>query len=223
MIKAVIFDLDNTLYPYDACNRHAAEAFLWACMQLCGRSRQECTALYEQAKAYVKVRLGSTAACHNRMLYAQRFLELAGLRPAENALTLYNAYWDTFLARMEPYPYVPALFAMLADRQIRIALLTDLTAQIQHRKIERLGIGPFVDVLVTSEEAGREKPDPNMFALVLEKLGLDAAQAVMVGDDQKKDMEGARMAGMRGIWFTREKQGSMIKACMEVIDGETKG
>lgn len=220
MIQAVIFDLDNTLYDYDACDRYAMEALKRHCMDTYALSGSDFTALYERAKKDVKVRLGNVAASHNRMLYAQRFLELAAYKPAGGALELYDTYWNAVLERMEPYAYVLPLFQKLADRNMRIALLSDLTAHIQHRKIRKLGISDYVDVLVTSEEAGKEKPQQVMFELVLKKLGLAAGQAVMIGDSRQKDIDGALAAGMHAILFSCGKEGTIIEECMEVINRE---
>lgn len=222
MIKAAVFDLDNTIYDYDKCDRYAMNVLKNSCMDAYGISAGKFEALYGQAKKAVKGRLGDAAASHNRMLYVQNFLELLKEKPAGRALELYGIYWDAMLERMEPYGYVLPLLQELARRKIRTAVLTDLTAHIQHRKIRKLGIAQYVDVLVTSEEAGKEKPDGAAFGLVLEKLKLPPGQVVMIGDSREKDIRGAEAAGMHGILYSREKECTVMQECLELIGYEAE-
>ena len=56
---------------------------------------------------------------------------------------------------------------------------------------------------MVSEEAGVAKPDPRIFAIALERLGADPAEAVMIGDSWVNDIAGAAAAGVRSIWFNR--------------------
>lgn len=217
MIKAVIFDLDNTLYDYDECDKYAMAKLRQFCVERFSVKENEFDAAFGRAKELVKRQLEGMAASHNRLLYSQRYLELLSQKPVVYALELYDTYWDAMLERMQPYSYVVPLFGQLAAKGIRIALLTDLTAHIQHRKIQRLGIADFVDVIVTSEEAGREKPNRGMFDLVMEKLGLPAKELLMIGDSKRKDIQGAEEVGIKGIQYIREMEGLLIKQCMEII------
>jgi HAD superfamily hydrolase (TIGR01509 family) len=67
--------------------------------------------------------------------------------------------------------------------------------------IERCGLGGSVDAVVTSAGAGARKPDPAIFRIALDRLNASPAEAVMVGDSWTADIEGARAAGIRAIWF----------------------
>ncbi len=60
--------------------------------------------------------------------------------------------------------------------------------------------------MVTSEEAGAEKPDVRLFALCAEKAGCTAEECVFVGDNLKKDVAGAKNAGMHPVWFCPDKE-----------------
>jgi putative hydrolase of the HAD superfamily len=61
-----------------------------------------------------------------------------------------------------------------------------------------------VDVLVVSEEAGVSKPHPRIFEIALERAGAGPPEAVMLGDSWRNDVEGARAAGIRAVWFNRD-------------------
>lgn len=218
MIRGVIFDLDDTLYDYTECNKKAVEeVFRWVEYNL-GISRDRADNAYREAKKLVKSRLGHTAASHNRMLYMQTMLELCGMKPAAHSLALYNRYWDAVLENIRLFPYVRSLWNDLRRYEIKIAVLSDLTAQIQHRKLLRLGIASDVDVLVTSEEAGEEKPSAKMFDLVVRKLGYSVKELVMVGDSFEKDVRGAMNCGIEAVWFAQNKQHPNQKTGAEITD-----
>lgn len=217
MIKAVVFDLDNTLYDYDECDRFAMVQLKKYCMDLFQINDDEFDQKYFLSKEITKKRLGTVGASHNRMLYAQTFLELLNEKPVSRALELYDIYWNAMLLHMKPYHYVQPLFQQLASTGIKIAVLTDLTVHIQHRKIQKLGIEGYVDAIVTSEEAGREKPDPVMFELMTKKLNLKSHQLLMIGDDVEKDITGAKAAGMHSVLFTRNRADTMQQECMKTI------
>jgi putative hydrolase of the HAD superfamily len=78
--------------------------------------------------------------------------------------------------------------------------LTDLTAQIQKKKIIKLWIQDHIDYLVSSEEVWAEKPDSRVFELSLEKLGLQKDQVCMIGDSYEKDILWAKKFGIHKLY-----------------------
>ena len=202
-MKAVIFDIDDTLYPYAPCDAAGTENMMNVLSEISGHiyDEKEFTPLLSQAKDYVKKRTSETAACHNRVLYSQRLCEMTECLSAENVLALYNAYWDSFLEKMKLFDGAYELLCGIKERGIKIGFCTDLTAHIQMRKLIRLGISDIADGIVTSEESGAEKPSEIPFGMILEKLGVSASEAVMIGDDYKKDILGAEAVGMKAIQF----------------------
>lgn len=204
MIKAVVFDLDNTLYDYDHCNELAEKQLFKCISDNFGISTDEAESLLVTAKKNIKNRLGDgVAASHNRILYMQNLCEQMGKNPLKYARKFYAVYWDTMLDNMKPFGYVKPLFKDLRKDGIKIGILTDLTAYIQYRKIERLDLNDLVDCLVTSEEAGAEKPSEKMFSLMLEKMNINADEVLMVGDSKAKDVDGASNIGMRALLLNK--------------------
>ncbi len=200
-MKAVIFDIDNTVYSYDVCNNKGEQAMYGYLLSKNYLTKEEFILLLSAAKAYVKRNNSGTAACHNRMLYSQHICESFGIYDPTAVIELYNAYWDNYFSVMKLFDGAEKLMYELADSGIRIAFCTDLTADIQLRKLVKLGLGKLPHMLVTSEEVGAEKPDRKMFETVLEKLDVPADEAVMIGDSVEKDILGARKVGIHGILF----------------------
>lgn len=219
MIKAVVFDLDNTIYNYDECHIVAMKQLEEYVCDKYGLNKVDFRKNFELAKDEVKKLLGNTGASHNRMLYMQIFLEKINQSPVEDALELYDIYWGAMLEKMTPFKYVMPLMKQLKHRKIEIGILTDLTAHIQHRKIKKLCITEYIDAIVTSEEVGAEKPSNIAFSRIIEKLHCNPEEILMIGDSQKRDIDGAVNAGMRGMLFSESYKDTMDERVMEYIDG----
>ena len=82
---------------------------------------------------------------------------------------------------------------------------TNMTLDWQLVKLEKLGLLPFFSFVVSSEEAGVEKPHPGLFALCAEKAGVSPEECLLVGDSLKGDVLGAENAGMRALWYAPEQ------------------
>lgn len=203
-MKAVIFDIDDTLYPYAPCNEAGEAAMFEEICRLHDMTRPQFDELLKNAKDIVKLCNHDTAACHNRMLYSQKMCEIMGCFSPENTLSLYNSYWDAFLDRMELFDGAFELLCSLKEKGVKIGFCTDLTVHIQMRKLIRLNISHIPHAVVTSEECGKEKPHRIMFETILEKLGVEAQDAVMTGDSEKKDVCGASDCGITPVLFGRK-------------------
>ncbi|MDE7016493.1 MAG: HAD family hydrolase [Lachnospiraceae bacterium] len=213
-VKAVIFDLDDTLYDYGELNKKAGKAVEdFTCKEL-GISGERYQEAYQFGREETKKRLSDVGAGHNRLLYFQKTLEYLDVMPMPLSLRMYEEYWGIFLQEMKVFAGVKELFEYLWHKQVPIMICTDLTAHIQHRKIEALGIAPYIRYLVSSEEAGKEKPAKEIFSLCSEKLKLPPEDILYIGDHLEKDIKGASSAGMRTIWFhPGEKTGTCVEAC----------
>ncbi|AFZ71975.1 HAD family hydrolase [Natronobacterium gregoryi] len=203
MATAVLFDLDDTLYSYPPCNRAGKEAAREATRERgYAFDAPEFEAFYQIGREEVKRHLSGTAASHERLLYFKHALEdhTGSPQPAD-ALAIGDAYWEGFLEAMEPFPDTVETLETLRDRGIDVAIVTNLTTRIQLRKLERLGIADHVDLLLTSEEVGREKPDSVLFTLPLARLDRRASEIVMVGNSVSSDIVGANAVGIETVLF----------------------
>ena len=84
---------------------------------------------------------------------------------------------------------------------IRIGLLTNGAASLQREKIETSGLGMFFDAAVVSGEIGTGKPEAGIFRHLLGMLGVEARDALMVGNSLARDILGAKRAGMSACWL----------------------
>ena len=103
------------------------------------------------------------------------------------------------------FPEVTAVLQALRQQpQYALALLTNGAPDIQRDKIAGAGLAPYFAVIVVSGEVGVGKPDPRIYAHTLAALGVDAADATMIGDSLRNDIAGAQQSGLRAIWVRRE-------------------
>lgn len=201
--KALLLDIDNTLYDYNSTHSIAKKTVIEFCKAQFNIDEMTISKAYDKARKKVHIELSETAASHNRLLYFQKMCEILSLNPLLYSFKLYNIYWDTFLENITPFDGV---YELLEQYNNKICLVTDLTAHIQYRKIEKLKLNEYCQAVVTSEEVGKEKPHPYMFMLALQKLDLKASEVCMIGDSFKKDIFGATNLNIDAIWFNHENK-----------------
>lgn len=191
----VLFDLDNTLYPYDPAHEAALAAVKLKVTKNFSLDEKTFDHAFEEAKQQTKQQLKNTAASHSRLLYMQKMLELLGLgSQVLFALDLEQTYWRTFLADAQLFPHAKEFLDDLRLNNIPTAIVSDLTAQIQFRKMIYFGLDDYFDCVVTSEEAGQEKPHAAPFHLALQKIQAKGKNIWMIGDNAAKDITGAKSA-----------------------------
>ena len=104
---------------------------------------------------------------------------------------------------LELYPDGEELLGWLEDRKIKTGLITDGNAAVQRNKIEALGLDRRLDVVLASYDLGLRKPDKGVYVYCLEKLGCRPEEAVYIGDNPLKDFIGARKLGMKTARIVR--------------------
>lgn len=201
MIHTVIFDIDNTLYDYDTAHAAAFAALTAYARRELGVAEEDFPALHRAANEVLKARAGADcAAIHNRLIRYQILLERLQ-KPLTHALPMAELYWNTLVNAAVPSPGVEICLAELKRAGVRLGIGTDMTADWQYVKLDRLGLLPWFDFVVTSEEVSQEKPGERFFALCLEKAQCPAEECAFVGDNVNKDVAGALRAGMRPVWY----------------------
>lgn len=201
--QKILLDIDNTIYDYESTHQLALSAIKQFFLTNFGVLESDFVHLYSQARKIIHINLSETASAHNRLLYFQKLLELIKINPLKYALTLYNLYWDTFINNIK---FFDGVVELLTKYRNNICFLTDLTADIQLKKINLLNLDQYANCIVTSEEAGKEKPHPFIFHLALEKLKIQKYDVCMIGDSYSKDIVGAINLEIKSIWLNRTNE-----------------
>ena len=207
--RALLVDLDDTILAYDAVTE---EAWWTVCRSFAGRLGIDAAALY----AAVRRCSHDYWSDPGRHRWGRLHLDLAraelvghalsdlGLEPAEGVRSLAGeiaaAYDRERTEAMYPLPGAIKALRDLADRGVRLGLLTNGNGADQRAKIERFGLEPLFDCIVIEGEFGVGKPDERVFRHALARLAALPQQAWMVGDDLERDVGGAQRVGIRGVW-----------------------
>jgi putative hydrolase of the HAD superfamily len=104
--------------------------------------------------------------------------------------------------RMQLYPEVIDVLGALRDRGLQLVVCSNWDWDLDHQ-IEVAGLDEFVHGTVSSAWVGARKPHPRMFRAALDVAGVDAGEALFVGDNWTADVEGARAAGLRAVHVWR--------------------
>ena len=156
--QLVLFDLDDTLYDYDSANKAGEKALYSYIASALNQTSKDIAQALSQARISVKSRLGDVAASHSRLLYVREFLNSSQIQIHSSfALECEQVFWREYLNNSKLYVGADIFLSYLRLRKTRLILVTDLTSNIQLRKLAWLGLDNTFDFIVTSEEAGGDK------------------------------------------------------------------
>jgi putative hydrolase of the HAD superfamily len=202
MIRAVLFDLDDTLFDH----RHGARQALAAVRTGHDALIRLDPADFERRHAeilevlHLRVLAKEIGLDEARRQRFRTLLQSAGVWDAAAVDRAAAAYRDCYIESWREVPGATALLRALAGR-MRIGIVSNNLTREQQEKLRFCGFDTLVDAVVISEEAGASKPDPAIFRVALDRIGTSAAETIMVGDAWRTDIAGARAAGIRAIWF----------------------
>ncbi len=100
------------------------------------------------------------------------------------------------------FPDVLPTLEELRRRGYRLAAVTNrgYSGPKFHEEVRDLGLTPLFDAMVISCDVGYLKPHPRIYQYALERMGIEAGEAAMVGDSWRADVEGAKTVGITAIW-----------------------
>ena len=156
----------------------------------------------------------TTAYILRSLLAEWGFAELpeATLRAALKAWYLVSeAYW-------QPEPEAPAVLELLRQQGHRLGLISNAgDDEDVQRLVDKCGLRPYFDIILTSAALGIRKPNPRIFQAALAHWGTQPSQAAMIGDRLGADVLGARNAGIFAIWLTRRAETAANRDHLDTI------
>ncbi len=188
---AILFDLDNTLYDYNAYWRGRL-----------ARALAPVVAAYPHFDAAT-----CTDEAISQCVYARHFdafLHQLGIHDASVRAVAVARYRVNPYHTLTLYPQAAPLLRRLRAQGHKLGLITNGPRSSQQPKIRQFALHAFFDVLLISEEVGVAKPDPAIFAIALDYLAVDPARALYVGDSVYHDLHGAHAAGVAAVWVNAQ-------------------
>jgi putative hydrolase of the HAD superfamily len=202
---SVFIDLDNTLYNYQAREKSARRDLIAKASHDLRISTHKVSKAYESARTQVKSRNGESASSHSRLCYISEMFVQLGLRQKPGQiLELENTYWQSFLSELQLDSGVSEFIALIRQRMVPLVLITDLTLEIQYRKLIRLNLDSSFDFIIASEECGADKISGLPFTLAFSRLSESELQFPWFIGDSIHDDGGAYLQD-RSIFFMRNK------------------
>ncbi len=207
-IKAVLFDLDNTLVDFLRMKRAASDAAARA-MVLAGADFA-----FPADKAgdvlwgeYLDDIEGNEVFATFLRKHHRQSLGLSAHNVDRITAAAVNAYLKAKLLHTDPYPQVRSTLVALSKGGLRLGVLTDAPRFKAYQRLEAAGLVDFFEFVLTVTDHGARKPAPQAFKAATDLFALPPHQVLMVGDWPEKDMAGAKAAGMRTAWARYGKPG----------------
>jgi putative hydrolase of the HAD superfamily len=206
-IKAIGFDLFNTLFTIEPSALELAVKRLTLSLNISGISVQEDSfkkAHMEAALRFISQTRRDGRETHNRFWISAALMSQGyEIEPDDSRIgAAVDAYFSAFMGRCH---LIPGTIEMLRTLKgaYRLGLLSNFTHPPAIREIiDSLGLTPHFDVVLISGELGYRKPHPLVFRMLIEQLGMKRSEILYIGDDPEPDIVGARQAGIRPVWFT---------------------
>jgi len=196
--KAVLFDLDDTLWPIAPVILEAEKIlFAWLSEHAPRVAERFTVASLRQARLDLLARRPELAIDLSALRHAG--LVAAFEQVGEDAAKVELAMTEFFAARNAVTPYddvVPGLQRLNA--RVLVGSVTNGVADLQ-----TIGLAHHFRASIAAREFGRAKPDPGIFLAGCAALGVAPADALYVGDDLLLDVQGAQRAGLRAAWMNR--------------------
>ena len=209
-IGTVFFDIDQTLYDLKSAHDQAVRFIMDELESLFdGRSYPSVCEAFSQAN---RAALGEEVSDESVAMFRRRRSELF-LRqlclPEENAPLITELDVSRRSDMDAPVAGAKEVIRSLISRY-QLGIVSNGVREVQHQKLEALGIEKCFRCIVISEDVGFEKPDPSIFRYAASLLAVQPETCLHVGDDFEKDIVGALGCGMLACWFCSEKVASPI-------------
>ena len=212
MIKAVCFDLDDTLCNYEKSSRISRRKMFNYAVSKCNgvawsqlqRAYNECLSamMKEQGGEAVFIRKSGWEV---RRELIDRTLRACGINDPPLVKELVELYSEQRRRTLKLFPDALQVLSSLHDRY-PLGLITNGPSDIQREEISHLKIQEYFDHITVSGEVGYAKPDPRIFQLAVAKFHLFPPEVLYVGNSQETDVAGAHGAGLKVAWLNRKDE-----------------
>jgi len=189
VIRAIVFDLDNTLVDFMRMKEQsvisAVEAMIDAGLTM---SKQE--AIDKIFEVYRR------EGIEDQKVFDKFLDEYVGDIDYRILAAGIVAYRRAKEASLVLYPHVQYTLMELLKRGLRLAVVSDAPRLQAWTRLAHFGLHHFFEVVVTYDDSKERKPSPKPFLITLERLGVEPGESIMVGDWAERDITGAAKIGM---------------------------
>lgn len=193
MIRAILFDLDNTLTDFMKMKEASISAAVEGMVEMglplpAAEAKERIFAVYQRE------------GIEYQRVFDTFLKDALGRVPPEILAAGIVHYRRARDSALVPYRHVPLTLVELLRRGLRLAVISDAPALQAWQRLHQLGFQHLFKPVITFDDTGERKPSPKPFRHALERLGLEAPQVLMVGDWPERDMIGAKSVGIRTVF-----------------------
>lgn len=193
MIKAIIFDLDNTLVDFMFLKRAAVDAAVNAMID----------AGLNLSPEKIKEKINSiydAEGIEYQQVFDKMLKEILGRVDYKIMSAGIVSYRKAREAALKPYPGVLPALIELIKMGLKLAVVSDAPSKEAWLRLSYINFQHFFDVVITYDETRERKPSPVPFNMALKELNLKADECLMIGDWAERDMVGAKAVGMKTVF-----------------------
>jgi HAD superfamily hydrolase (TIGR01549 family) len=195
MIQAIIFDLDDTIWNYSEADTFACLCVFKKISIKTGNDISQITVLYKKIVGEIKSSTNISNR-HNKIIYFKKMLEklsvhIDGGMPSAFIGDLMDEYNKEFMSKLKLSSGIRELFELLKKNNVKIGVLSNNHFNEQYNRLKHFSLVSFIDVILTTDEIGEEKPSILPFLHILHQLGVSPEHTIMVGDNPEHDMKPA--------------------------------
>lgn len=193
MVKAVVFDLDNTLVDFMAMKKQAIDASINA-MKDAGLklTRDD---IQKRIDAIYKERGIEFQNVFDQLLYDE--FKKVDYKILSAGVIAYRRARE---AALVPYPHVYMTLVELVKMGIKLGVVSDAPSREAWLRLTYLNLHHIFDHIVTFEDTGERKPNPAPFKKILQLLGVRGEESLMIGDWAERDVVGASKVEMKTVF-----------------------
>lgn len=205
-LRAVIFDLDDTLVDQASAARAASIA--WGRTHGLVGSNEELAAHWSTIATphYNRYQLRELTFAEQRRARVREFLPHLDLAADEAADEAFRGYLDRYEAGWTCFPDAVPTLRRVREAGLVAAILTNGDHTHQQLKLDLVGLDREVDAMFSSDQFPQGKPDPRAFLGTCSALGVEPGQALMVGDSVLHDLQGGLDAGLEAVLLDRHDE-----------------
>lgn len=207
-IKAVCFDLDDTICDLWEGEKTARSKLLEIITERTGRNREEIAEVYDSEWDKVKQEYMNWVAkgldeADLREMHMNNLFKVLSLD--SGARELAELHCRTTMDDIYIYPDARTVLDKLKEKY-RLCMITNGPPAWQREKIRKLGIEGYFEEIIVSGEIGHHKPDPKIFQEMTNRTGVPPSEIIYIGNDYRKDILGAKASGWHTAWVKRMEE-----------------
>lgn len=204
----IFFDLDRTLWDFDKNSEKTLKQLYrdFGLQNTFGnflffKNRYE----YHNKKlwvAYYQNRIEKDVLSYKRFYLT---LKEAGLDDIELSKEIAQDFIELSPLQTETFPNTHPCLKYLKEKDYKLHIITNGFNEVQGRKLQNSKLDSYFTEVITSENAGANKPHAQIFEFAFDSTGAHTNNSIMIGDDLNTDIKGAREMGMDHIYFNPKK------------------